>query len=135
LIQVERICDEELLLRGLLFSDKPEPKYIDKGALTSYIFTDPDYRPSVHMGKYANFVALVEEEPRRFAFAVLLANDVRIYRGEVIHEPNEHDSHAVIVPPPEISSQNQIRRWRGVLTGLVWDLIFIPERVEQFRTA
>jgi hypothetical protein len=133
LIAVEWIRDEELLLRGLLFVEK-EPRYVDKGVLNSLIFRDKGGCPSVHMGKYVNFKTLIEEEPARFGFAVLSAMDIRVNQlGEVIHNPTEHDSHALIVPPPEINSQNKERRWRGLLTNQVWDLISAPERVAQLR--
>jgi hypothetical protein len=135
--QVEWIDDQELLLRGVPFSAKPEKRYVDKGTLTSMVFADRIEKggcPSVHRGKSANFEALVQEEPTRFGFAVLLTSDVRTNQlGEVIHNPTEHDSHAVIVPSSLVDSSNKRKSWRRSLIKLVWDFIFIPERVEQFR--
>jgi len=134
---VEWIDDQELLLRGVPFSAKPEKRYVDKGVLTSMVFADRAEKggcPSVHRGKSANFEALVQEEPSRFGFAVLTTGDIRTNQlGEVIHNPTEHDSHALIVPPLRVNSSNRTRSWRRSLIKLVWDFIFVPERVEQFR--
>ncbi len=133
LIGAEWVSDEELLLRGLLFVEK-EPRYVDKGVLNSLVFRDPTGCPSVHIGKYTKFDMLIEEEPQRFGFAVLSTCDVRMNQlGEVIHNPTEHDSHSLIVPPSSIDSQNKERRWRGFLTKLVWDIVFVEERVKQLR--
>lgn len=135
-MEVVWIQDEELLLRGIpFFKDKPTVRYVDEGKLTSLVFKDRYECPSVHMGTHANFISLASETPVRFGFAILSAGHVRTQRlGQVIHNPNnDHYSHAVIVPPPELSKK--LDNWRKGLRDLVWDLIFIPERVERFRTA
>lgn len=132
--EVVWIEDGELLLRGIPFKDKPPAKYVDDGALTSLVFKDRHNCPSVHMATYADLATLIEEVPDRFAFAVIVAGDVRARSlGEVIHNPDgDHYSHALIIPLPDMKQKP--KNWLRALRDLVWDLIFIPERVERFRS-
>lgn len=133
-MEVVWIRDQELLLRGIpFFENKPHVKYVDEGKLTSLVFRDRNGCPSVDMGSYSDFTALANETPVRYAFAVLTAGQVRAQRlGEVVHNPiRDHYSHALIVPPLELGER--LDNWRRGLRDLVWDLVFIPERVEQFR--
>lgn len=128
----------EPLLRGIpYFRDDPTKKYVDEGVLTGFVFKDRHHCPSVHMASCANLIELVEEQPKRFGFAVITTGDVRSNGlGEVVHNPtNEHNSHAMVIPPTgkDINNKSQMRIWRSDLVNLVWDLIFIPERVEQLR--
>lgn len=135
-MEEERIIDAELLLRGIPFTGESEPKYVDKGVLSSLIFSDRGHCPSVHMGKYANFALLSEEEPAWFCFAILAAGDIRVNElGDVRHDPNKHYSHALIVPPPDVLEKpTKFKKWRGRLTMQVWDLAFIDERCKGFRS-
>ena len=134
-MEVVWILDQELLLRGIpFFANKPDVKYVDDGELTSLVFKDRNDCPSVDIGSCADFTALANETPVRYAFAILTAGQVRARRlGEVVHNPmKNHYSHALLVPPPELGKK--MDNWRRGLRDLVWDLVFIPDRVEQFRT-
>lgn len=133
-LKVVWIEDNELLLRGVPFSDDPVKKYVDNGALYSSIFSDRSWCPSVHAASSADLAALTAEESKIFCFLVLTTKDIRTNGlGEVIHNPNDvHKSHALIVPPPG-KSKSQIKLWQKDLRNLVWDIVFISERVAQFR--
>jgi hypothetical protein len=110
--EVVWIGDEEFLLRAIPLKGGPSDKFIDDGKLSSQIFSDRGKCPSVHMATHSNIAALVKENPMRFCFAVITAEDVRRWSlGEVIHNPtDDHYSHALVVPYPRVYAEQSVQK-------------------------